>query len=92
MHHSVDRVRCDPHGLDRARAAPPERGARPRLNRLSRIDRVTGEPIHGYEHERPEPMLHIKAGAQVPAEAKGSAQPVAVVPVLVAPESSSSAN
>jgi transposase InsO family protein len=30
-----------------------------RLNRLSHIDRVTGEPVRRYEHDRPGAMLHI---------------------------------
>jgi transposase InsO family protein len=30
-----------------------------RLNRLSHIDRVTGEPIRRYEHERPGALLHV---------------------------------
>jgi transposase InsO family protein len=30
-----------------------------RLNRLTHIDRVTGEPIRRYEHERPGDMLHV---------------------------------
>ncbi|GAB2586051.1 IS481 family transposase [Paractinoplanes abujensis] len=30
-----------------------------RLNRLSHIDRVTGEPIRRYEHDRPGAMLHV---------------------------------
>jgi transposase InsO family protein len=30
-----------------------------RLNRLSHIDRVTGEPIRRYEHEHPGAMLHV---------------------------------
>jgi transposase InsO family protein len=30
-----------------------------RLNRLSHIDRVTGEPIRRYEHERPGDLLHM---------------------------------
>jgi transposase InsO family protein len=30
-----------------------------RLNRLSHIDRVTGEPIRRYEHERPGDLLHV---------------------------------
>jgi transposase InsO family protein len=29
------------------------------LNRLSHIDRVTGEPIRRYEHERPGALLHV---------------------------------
>jgi transposase InsO family protein len=30
-----------------------------RLNRLSHLDRVTGEPIRRYEHDRPGAMLHV---------------------------------
>ncbi|GAA2266336.1 IS481 family transposase [Actinomadura luteofluorescens] len=30
-----------------------------RLNRLSHIDRATGEPIRRYEHDRPGAMLHV---------------------------------
>ncbi len=30
-----------------------------RLNRLSHIDRVTGEPTRRYEHERPGDLLHV---------------------------------
>jgi transposase InsO family protein len=30
-----------------------------RLNRLSHIDRATGEPIRRYEHERPGDLLHM---------------------------------
>lgn len=30
-----------------------------RINRLSRIDRVTGEPIRRYEHDHPGSMIHI---------------------------------
>jgi len=30
-----------------------------RLNRLSHIDRVTGEPIRRYEHDRPGALLHV---------------------------------
>ncbi len=30
-----------------------------RINRLSRIDRVTGEPIRRYEHPHPGSMLHV---------------------------------
>ena len=29
------------------------------VNRLSRIDRVTGEPIRRYEHERPGDLIHV---------------------------------
>jgi transposase InsO family protein len=32
---------------------------RNRLNRLSHIDRVTGEPLRRYEHDHPGSMLHI---------------------------------
>jgi transposase InsO family protein len=32
---------------------------RTRLNRLSHIDRVTGEPVRRYEHDRPGAMLHV---------------------------------
>jgi transposase InsO family protein len=32
---------------------------RARVNRLSRIDRVTGEPIRRYEHPHPGAMLHV---------------------------------
>lgn len=30
-----------------------------RVNRLNRIDRVTGEPIRRYEHEHPGSLLHV---------------------------------
>ncbi|NTW41966.1 MAG: IS481 family transposase [Cellulomonadaceae bacterium] len=30
-----------------------------RINRLSRIDRVTGEPLRRYEHEHPGSMIHV---------------------------------
>ena len=30
-----------------------------RINRLSHIDRVTGEPIRRYEHERPGSLIHV---------------------------------
>jgi transposase InsO family protein len=30
-----------------------------RLNRLSHVDRVTGEPIRRYEHEKPGDLLHL---------------------------------
>jgi len=30
-----------------------------RINRLSHIDRITGEPIRRYEHERPGSLLHV---------------------------------
>ena len=30
-----------------------------RINRLCRIDRVTGEPLRRYEHDRPGAMLHV---------------------------------
>ena len=30
-----------------------------RLNRLSHIDRVTGEPVRRYEHDHPGAMLHV---------------------------------
>jgi len=30
-----------------------------RLNRLSHIDRVTGEPTRRYEHDHPESLLHV---------------------------------
>jgi transposase InsO family protein len=30
-----------------------------RLNRLSHLDRVTGEPIRRYEHERPGDLIHV---------------------------------
>ena len=30
-----------------------------RLNRLSHIDRLTGEPVRRYEHERPGSLLHV---------------------------------
>ena len=33
--------------------------ARCRLNRLSHLDRVTGEPIRRYEHERPGDLIHV---------------------------------
>jgi len=32
---------------------------RPRINRLSHIDRVTGEPIRRYEHDHPGAMIHV---------------------------------
>ncbi|HZK51502.1 MAG TPA: hypothetical protein VFD47_08055, partial [Actinomycetota bacterium] len=30
-----------------------------RLNRLTHIDRATGEPIRRYEHERPGDLIHV---------------------------------
>jgi hypothetical protein len=30
-----------------------------RLNRLSRIDRVTGEPLRRYEHDHPGSLIHV---------------------------------
>jgi transposase len=30
-----------------------------RINRLSRLDRVTGEPIRRYEHDHPGSLLHV---------------------------------
>ena len=30
-----------------------------RINRLSRIDRVTGEPLRRYEHQRPGSLIHV---------------------------------
>src|SRR5215217_7603261 len=30
-----------------------------RLNRLSHVDRATGEPIRRYEHEEPGSLLHV---------------------------------
>lgn len=30
-----------------------------RINRLSRIDRVTGEPIRRYEHDQPGSLIHV---------------------------------
>jgi transposase InsO family protein len=30
-----------------------------RLNRLSHVDRVTGEPVRRYEHDRPGDLLHV---------------------------------
>ena len=30
-----------------------------RLNRLSHVDRVTGEPVRRYEHDHPGAMLHV---------------------------------
>ena len=33
--------------------------ARCRLNRLSHVDRATGEPVRRYEHEHPGAMLHV---------------------------------
>lgn len=30
-----------------------------RLNRLSHVDRATGEPVRRYEHDRPGAMLHV---------------------------------
>ncbi len=30
-----------------------------RINRLSRIDRVTGEPLRRYEHDRPGALIHV---------------------------------
>lgn len=30
-----------------------------RINRLSRIDRVTGEPLRRYEHDRPGSLIHV---------------------------------
>ncbi|GAA2638028.1 hypothetical protein GCM10010411_92370 [Actinomadura fulvescens] len=45
-----------------------------RLNRLSHIDRVTGEPIRRYEHDHPGAMLHIdvkKLGRSIQATIAG---------------------
>ncbi len=33
--------------------------ARCRINRLSRIDRVTGEPLRRYEHDHPGSLIHV---------------------------------
>ncbi len=48
---------------DRARSMPPSTVhavlVRCRLNRLSHIDRVTGEPIRRYEHATPASLLHV---------------------------------
>ncbi len=30
-----------------------------RLNRLSAVDRITGEPVRRYEHDRPGSLLHV---------------------------------
>jgi transposase InsO family protein len=30
-----------------------------RINRLTRIDRVTGEPLRRYEHDRPGSLIHV---------------------------------
>ena len=30
-----------------------------RINRLSRIDRVTGEPLRRYEHDHPGSLIHV---------------------------------
>ena len=30
-----------------------------RINRLSHIDRATGEPIRRYEHEKPGDLIHV---------------------------------
>ena len=30
-----------------------------RINRLSHIDRVTGEPLHRYEHQHPASLIHV---------------------------------
>ena len=30
-----------------------------RLNRLSHVDRTTGEPVRRYEHDHPGAMLHV---------------------------------
>ncbi|MYM21020.1 DDE-type integrase/transposase/recombinase, partial [Brevibacterium sp. 5221] len=30
-----------------------------RINRLNRIDRVTGEPIRRYEHDHPGALIHV---------------------------------
>jgi hypothetical protein len=30
-----------------------------RVNRLSRIDRITGEPLRRYEHDHPGPLIHV---------------------------------
>jgi hypothetical protein len=30
-----------------------------RLHRLSHLDRITGEPIRRYEHDRPGALLHV---------------------------------
>lgn len=41
-------------GLDRARVL-----VRCRINRLSHIDRVTGEPLRRYEHPHPGSLIHV---------------------------------
>ncbi|MGY5894909.1 helix-turn-helix domain-containing protein, partial [Blastococcus deserti] len=48
----ADRVGCAPstaHAVLR----------RCRLNRLSHVDRATGEPIRRYEHDRPGALIHV---------------------------------
>ena len=39
--------------------------ARCRLNRLSHLDRVTGEPVRRYEHPHPGAMLHVRLTTDV---------------------------
>jgi hypothetical protein len=33
--------------------------ARNRLNRLSHVDRATGEPVRRYEHDHPGSLIHV---------------------------------
>ena len=45
-----------------------------RLNKLTHIDRATGEPIRRYEHERPGDLIHVdvKKLGRVPTAAAGA--------------------
>src|SRR3712207_5563956 len=48
----ADRVGCAPSTVHAVLV-------RCRLNRLSHVDRATGEPIRRYEHDQPGPLLHV---------------------------------
>jgi hypothetical protein len=43
----------------RLRLGPVQIAGRTGINRLSRLDRVTGEPIRRYEHDHPGSLLHV---------------------------------
>src|SRR5690349_21819579 len=45
-----------------------------RLNRLSHVDRATGEPVRRYEHDHPGSMLHVdvKKLGNIPTAAAGA--------------------
>ncbi len=44
-----------------------------RINRLCHIDRVTGEPLHRYEHKHPGSLIHVDSQA-------GSTSTITTVP------------